>query len=119
MENEVQSHLALTLEERQEIFTRLSDAIEASGLNLDEYLFGTSELIKSHFWMGMIQGKEDDEVQEIRERVMHAVDGVVDTLNERTGTLAEDMVVLFTVALEAANQVFVTIKEEQAKEQGS
>lgn len=110
------NHLALTLEERQKLFGLLSSAIEASGMNLDEFLFSTAELVKSHFWMSLIQGKEDDEVDVLRERLMHGVDGVVDVLNGRTETVAEDMVVMFTVVLEAVNQVFVTLKDMQAKD---
>ena len=107
------NHLALSNDERKELFERLSGAIDQSGLTLNEYVFATADLLKSTFWMSQSTGKSDEELEPLRDRIAKGIEGVVDTLDGSTESVAEDMIVLATVMLEAVNHIFVQMQGAQ------
>lgn len=109
--------MALTEEQRKLLLEKLASGIDHSGLNLDEFVFASADLLKTHFWMNLTAGKENEEVLEIRERLLKGVQGVVGVLEQNTDSIAEDMIILFTVALEAVNHVFESAKQVQENQE--
>jgi hypothetical protein len=105
-------HLALNRDERNLLYERLSKSIDDSGLTLNEFVFATSDLLKGVFWASLSAGKEEAELQPIRERIGRAVEDVVESLNGNTESVAEDMIVMSTVMLEAVNHIFAQVKKE-------
>ncbi|MNQ68059.1 hypothetical protein D3C85_826030 [compost metagenome] len=105
--------MALTDEQRKQLLESLASGIDHSGLNLDEFIFASADLLKTHFWMNLTAGKDNEEVLEIRERILKGVQDVVGALENNTDSIAEDMIILFTVALEAVNHVFESAKQLQ------
>ncbi len=106
------SHYVLTDAERRLLQERLVSCIEKSEMNFDEFIFATSDLMKGHFWFNLIQGKSEQEVIELQTRVLNTISSVVKVIESNTETIAEDLVILFTIILEASNQVFVQIKQQ-------
>lgn len=105
--------MALTDEQRKQLLESLASGIDHSKLNLDEFIFASADLLKTHFWMNLTAGKENEEVTEIRERILKGVKEVVGALENNTDSIAEDMIILYTVALEAVNHVFESAKQVQ------
>lgn len=103
--------LALTNEQRKELFERLAAGIDHAGLTLNEFIFATADLLKSTFWTSQAAGKEEEELTPIRERISSAIQGVVTVLDDNTDSIAEDMLVLSTIMLEAVNNIFVQSEE--------
>lgn len=106
-------HLALTPEQRKELFERLAAGIDESKLTLNEFIFATADLLKSTFWTSQATGKNDDELAVIRERIAAGIEGVVNVLDDNTESVAEDMIVIATVMLEAVNHIYQQIQTEQ------
>lgn len=107
-------HLALNNDERKELFDRLAKGIDESGLTLNEFVFAASDLLKSTFWTSQATGKSEEELEPIRERISKGIEGVVGALDANTENVAEDMIVLSTVMLEAVNHILTQVKTEAA-----
>lgn len=105
-------HLALSNEERKVLFDKLSEAIDSTGMNLNEYIFASSDLIKTTFWLAQSSGRTEEEVEELRKRVTDSVNGIIELLTNSTENVGQDMVVLSTVMLEAVNHIIRTSQEE-------
>lgn len=96
--------LALTNDERKLMFDRLSEAIEQTGMSLNEYIFASSDLIKTTFWISL-SGESDEQANELRDRVSLAINDIIEVLEKHTNNVGEDMLVLSTVMLEAVNHI--------------
>lgn len=103
---------ALTKEERQTLFDSLSKALEASELSLNEFVFAASDLIKTTFWISLTANLSEEEVNQMRERLTNSVNETISVLENNTDNVAEDMIVLSTVMLEAVNHVLSQQLEE-------
>lgn len=104
---------AVTNEERKDFFERLSNGIDESKLTLNEYVFASADLLRSTFWQSQASGLNDEEASVVRERIMNTVSDVVKLLNGRTVNVAEDIIVLSTLMMEAANHVIMSAREEE------
>lgn len=111
----VAEHLAFNNDERKQLFDGLTEAIDKAGLSLNEFIFATSDLLKTTFWVSLTAELGEQETNEMRERISKAVEGTVDVLDETTNNVGEDIIVLTTVLLEAVNHV---LKEAQEDEEG-
>lgn len=103
----------LTNEERKEILERLSIAIDNSKLNFNEFLFTSSDLIRSVLWHSILATRSEEEVKEIRERVIGLIRDVLVLLDKHTDSIAEDGVILASALLEVANEALRRERENQ------
>lgn len=112
------SHYVLSDSERRLLQERLVQCIEKTDMNFDEFIFATADLMKGHFWFNLIQNKTEEEVKALQIRILNVIADVVKVIESKTETIAEDLIILFTIILEASNQVFVQIKQQaEASEQ--
>lgn len=107
----------LTNEERKEILEHLSIAIDNSKLNFNEFLFASSDLIRSVLWHSILATRSEEEVKEIRERVIGLIRDVLVLLDKHTDSIAEDGVILASALLEVANEALRREREGVQAEQ--
>jgi hypothetical protein len=110
------SYLALTNEEREKLLLALAEGIDHSGMNLNEFIFATADMLKAQFWTSVSSQLNDEETEEVRERLTAAIQGVVQVLDDTTQSVAEDVIVLASVLLEAVNHIFRQVRQEQDTE---
>lgn len=104
---------AVTNEERKDFFERLSKGIDESKLTLNEYIFASADLLRSTFWQSQASGLNDEDANAVRERIMTTVSDIVKVLGSKTTNVAEDIIVLSTLMMEAANHVIMSAREAE------
>ena len=104
------AHTVITNDERKELFEKLSKGIDVTELTLNEFIYASADLLKSTFWTSLSTGKEEEELVPIRERIGAAIDGIVNALDDNTENVAEDMVVISSIMLEAVSHVMAQEK---------
>lgn len=105
--------LALNNDERKLLFDSLVKAIDESGLSLNEFIFSSSDLVKTTFWVSLTANLGEQEVQEMRDRISNSINQIIDVLERNTNNVGEDMLVLSTVMLEAVNHVIAQEVSEE------
>ena len=109
--------MAIGNDYRKEIVDILMKAVDNTDLNLNEYIFASADLLRTTFWLSHTADKSDEEVQEIKDRIVASVDEIVNALKNNTKTVAEDMIILNSIILEIVNHI-MEIEFQEQEEQG-
>jgi hypothetical protein len=110
--------MAIGNDYRKEIVDILMEAIDKTDLNLNEYIFASADLLRTTFWLSHTAEKSEEEIEEIKARIINSVDEIVSGLKNNTKTVAEDMIILNSIILEIVNHV-MDLEFQEQEGQGS
>lgn len=104
----------ISRKQRQVNMKDIIDSLKPDEHNFNTMVLGFSDIIQSAFFDHLnALCKTEKEKEELRNRINGTVNAVMDTLNHRSLTNPEDMVVLSTIMIECVNKALYRAKEEK------
>lgn len=103
----------ISRKQRQQNMDDILNSLNVDKHNFNTILLGFSDIIQSSFFTHMNSlCNSENERKELRNRINGTVNAVMETLNERSLTNPEDMIVLTTIMVECVNKALFRQKEE-------